>query len=125
MQVNNQSKPHQTTFHELSEGLSPEGKYSHLQVFLHRNFKCQIGSKFLMVTPSVFGLVLVKDLTYENGFVIVQIYDCVTQQVGNVRIDTKDERCNVIFICYEDIKSIVLIDSKKVVDDSGLLEFEY
>lgn len=125
MPVNNQSKPHQTTYHELCEGLSADGKYSHLQVFLHRNFKCQIGSKFLMVTPSIFGLVVVKDLTYENGFVNVQIYDCVTQQYGNVRVDINDERCNVIFICYADIQSIVLTDSKKVVDDSGLLEFEY
>jgi hypothetical protein len=125
MPVNNQSKPHQTTFHELSEGLSPDGKFSHMQVFLHRNFKCQIGSKFLMVTPSVFGLVVVKDLTYENGIVIVEFLDCVTEQVGNVRIDINDERLSVLFICFDDIKSIVLTDNKKVVDDSGLLEFEY
>jgi hypothetical protein len=125
MSVNNQSKPHQTTFHELSECLSPVGKYAHLQVFLHRNFKCQIGSKFLMVTPSVFGLVVVKDLIYENGIVIVEFLDCVTERVGNVRIGISDERPNVLFICFEDIKSILLTDSKKVVDDSGLLEFEY
>lgn len=125
MPVHNQSKPHQTTFHELSEGLSPDGKFSHLQVFLHRNFKCQIGSKFLMVTPSVFGLVVVKDLTYVNGIINVEFLDCVTMQVGNVQININDERPNVLFICFEDIKSIVLTDSKKVVDDSGLLEFEY
>lgn len=125
MPVNNQSKPHQTTFQELSEGLSPDGKFSHLQVFLHRNFKCQIGSKFLMVTPSIFGVVVLRDLTYENGIVIVEYLDCVTKQCGNVRIDINDVRPCVLFICFEDIKSIVLTDSKKVVDDSGLLEFEY
>jgi hypothetical protein len=125
MVANSDSKGCQTTFHELSVGFTTDGKFSHLQVFLHRNFKCQIGSKFLMVTPSVFGLVVVKDLTYKNGIIIVQIYDCVTQQVGNVRIDINDERPNALFICFEDIRSIVLTDSKKVVDDSGLLEFEY
>ena len=78
-----------------------------------------------MVSPSVFGLVVIKDLQYENGFVIVQIYDCVTQQVGNVRRNINDERPCVLFICFDDIKSIVLTDSKKVVDDSGLLEFDY
>ena len=78
-----------------------------------------------MVTPSVFGLVVVKDLTYVNGIINVEFLDCVTMQVGNVQININDERPNVLFICFEDIKSIVLTDSKKVVDDSGLLEFEY
>ena len=125
MPVNNQSKPHQTTFYELSKGLCPDGKFSHLQVFLHRNFKCQIGSKFLMVTPSVFGLVVVQDLRYKSGIVIVEYLDFVTQQVGNVRININDERPCVLFICFDDIRSIVLTDSKKVDDDSGLLEFDY
>ena len=125
MVANSDSKGCQTTLEELGEGLTTDGKFSHLQVFLHRNFKCHIGSKFLMVTPSVFGLVVVKDLTYENGIVIVEYLDCVTQQVGNVRININDERCSVLFICYEDIKSIVLTDSKKVDDDSVLLEFDY
>jgi hypothetical protein len=125
MVANSDSKGSQTTFDDLCEGLTTNGKYSHIQVFLHRNFKCQIGSKFLMVTPSVFGLVVVKDLMYENGIVIVEFLDCVTEQVGNVRIDINDDRLGVLFICFEDIKSIVLTDSKKVVDDSGLLEFEY
>lgn len=78
-----------------------------------------------MVTPSVFGLVVVNGLTYENGIVIVEFLDCVTMQVGNVRIGINDERFSVLFICFEDIRRIVLTDSKKVVDDSGLLEFEY
>ena len=125
MVSNSDSKGCQTTLEELCEGLITDGKFSHLQVFLHRNFKCQIGSKFLMVTPSVFGLVVVKDLTYKNGIVIVEFLDCVTEQVGNVRIVINDERLSVLFICFEDIKSIVLTDNKKVVDDSGLLEFEY
>ena len=112
------------TIEKFYNGLR-EGNYSHLQIFLHRNFKNKIGKKFLMVSPSSFGLVVVKDLKYENGYVIVQICDCVTGQVGNVRINIYDERQNVLFICFEDIKSIVLMDNKKVVDDSGLLEFEY
>ena len=120
----NDSKGSQTTLEELLESLS-QGKYSNLQVFLHRDFKCQLGSKFLMVSPSVFGLVVVEDLKYENGIVIVEFLDCVTKQVGNVRIDIDDERPNVLFICFEDIKGIVANDSKKVVDDSGLLEFDY
>jgi hypothetical protein len=78
-----------------------------------------------MVTPSVFGLVVVKDLRYKSGIVIVEYLDCVTQQVGNVRININDERPCVLFICFEDIRSIVFTDSKNVDDDSGLLEFDY
>jgi len=125
MVANSDFKGCQTTLEEFCEGLSADGKYSHMQVFLHRNFKCQIGSKFLMVTPSVFGLVVVKDLRYKSGIVIVEYLDCVTQQVGNVRININDERPCVLFICFEDIRSIVLTDNKKVDDDAGLLEFEY
>lgn len=125
MVANSDSKGCQTTLEELCESLTADGKFSHLQVFLHRNFKCHIGSKFLMVSPSVFGLVVVRDLTYENGFVIVEFLDCVTELVGNVRIDINDDRPCVLFICFDDIKSIVFTDSKKVVVDSGLLELEY
>lgn len=125
MVANSDFKGYQTTFHELCEGLTTDGKYSHMRMFLHRNFNCKIGSKFLMVTPSVFGVVVLRDLTYENGIVIVEYLDCVTQQVGNVRIDINDERPCVLFICFEDIRSIVLTDSKNVDNDSGLLEFDY
>jgi hypothetical protein len=124
MMAINDSKGCQTTFDELLDGLS-QGKYSNLQVFLHRDFHCKIGSKFMMITPSIFGLVVVKDLTYENGIIIIEFLDCVTQQVGNVRIDINDEKPNVLFICFEDVKSIVLTDSNKTIDDSCLLEFEF
>lgn len=36
MVANSDSKGCQTTLEELCEGLSPDGKFSHLQVFLHR-----------------------------------------------------------------------------------------
>jgi hypothetical protein len=114
----------QLTLKDILKGLS-QGSYSNLQIFLHRNFKCEMGSKFLMVTPSIFGLVVVKDLMYENGIVTVEYLDCVTERDGSVRIDINDERPNILFICFEDIKGIVLTDSKRVVDDSGLLELEY
>jgi hypothetical protein len=101
-----------------------KGNYPHLQIFLHRNFKCQIGKKFLLVSPTSFGLVIVKDLNYENGFVIVQVLDCFTGLVGNVRINIKNARPRVLFICYDDVKSLIL-NENNFDDDTDLLEFDY
>lgn len=81
-----------------------------LQVFLHRDRKydCISDYEFLMVTSTAFGKIIVQDLTVENNNVIIQIFDCTTSQVGTVRININNEKPDIYFICWQDIRKMVL-----------------
>ena len=98
-----------------------------LQIFLHqeRDSDSRPDNEFLMVTPRVFGKVNVLNLTVEGDYVIVEFLDCAMQEVGNVRISIIDESPTVLFICWQDIKKIVLDENTTSYSDEGLLEFDF
>ena len=98
-----------------------------LQVFLHRDRKteCKSDFEFLMVTPHTFGKVKLLNLNVEDPFVIIDFLDCASEQVGNVQIDVNDNKPQVLFICWQDIKSMVHADNHTIIDKSELLEFDY
>jgi hypothetical protein len=102
-------------------------RFKYLQIFLHRDRKidAQLETKFLMVTPTNFMKVEITDLLVQDGFIIVEFFDCVTKDVGNVRIKINGERPNVIFINWNDIKSLVGSDICTFIEDSGLLAFDF
>lgn len=68
--------------------MSP-GNYKHLQIFLHSEVTSESHQdyEFLMVTPTSFGKVKLLNLVVEDNFVILEIRDCSTQKVGDVRIN--------------------------------------
>lgn len=101
--------------------------HHHLQVFLHRDSKadCISGYEFLMVTPTSFGKVLIQDLTVDGKNVIIQIFDCTTRQVGNVRININDENPSVLFVSWKDVKKLVFEECSTKNGSDELLELEY
>lgn len=104
---------------------SPE-KYKQLQVFLHRKREDNYtpDKEFLMVTPSVFGKVEVLDLTVEGNFINIEFLDCVMQEHGNIWINISDEKPSVSFICWQDVKKMVLNETLPSSNDE-LLDFEF
>lgn len=105
---------------------SPEN-YEHLQVFLHREKTCESHQdyEFLMVTPNVFGKVKLMNLAVEDNFVILEILDCSTQKVGNIRLNIKDNSPQTFFICWKDIKKMVMDENAIKYNSDELLEFEF
>jgi hypothetical protein len=98
-----------------------------LQVFLHRDKKadCTSDYAFLMVTPNTFGMVKLLNLNVEYPYVIVDFLDCATEQVRNVQIDVNDNKPQVLFICWQDIKSMIRADKNTIIENSELLEVDY
>ena len=105
---------------------APEN-YKHLKIFLHRKRENNIKQdfEFLMITPNTFGKVKLLNLNVEDTFVIIDFLDCASEQVGNVKIDVNDNKPQVLFICWQDIKSMVSADKNTIIDNSELLEFDY
>lgn len=105
---------------------SPEN-YEHLQIFLNRERTCESlqDFEFLMVTPTVLGKVKLMDLVVEDNSVILEILDCSTQKVGNIRLNIKDSNPKAFFICWKDIKKMVMDENAIIYNSNELLEFEF
>jgi hypothetical protein len=102
-------------------------KFKHLQVFLHRERDTDIrpDDYFLMVTPQVFGIVKVLDLKVEGNFINIEFLDCTMQEVGSIKIDIHDARPTIFFICWQDVKKMVLGETISSYCNNDLLEFDY
>ena len=108
---------------------SPD-KYKHLQVFLHRERpdNSHQDYEFLMVSPKVFGKVRILNVDIEDDFIILEFLDCSTILVGNVKLDIHENNPQTFFICWRDIKQIVLDEPdifKSKTRKSELLEFNF
>ena len=126
-----ESKSHLDTSDEvlnLIERISSSpDDFRHLQVFLHRERDTDSRPDyfFLMVSPRVFGKVELLDLTVEGDNIIVEFLDCAMQEVGNVRINISEEKPKVLFICWQDIRKMVLDESASMSCTDELLEFDF
>lgn len=99
--------------------------YKHLQVFLHRKTESDCRSyEFLMITPTSFGKIELLDINVEENIVILNILDCATKIVGDVRIDISDEKPSVLFIHWNDIIGMTKKFNKDIGNDN-VLEFEF
>jgi len=102
-------------------------EYKHLQIFLHRNRKIDVQSEmeFLMVSPRYFGKVEITDLFVQGDVISVEFHDCATQELGTVNININEKNPSILFINWNDIKSIVKTDISAFMDNSGILEFDF
>ena len=102
-------------------------KFKHLQVFLHRerDTDSRPDNFFLMVTPRVFGKIEVRELTVEGNLIDVEFLDCTMEEVGNIKIDIHDDRPTIFFICWQDVKKMVLDETISSYCNNDLLEFDY
>jgi hypothetical protein len=122
---NNQLSPDNE---EFLDALTPfSEKCPKLQVFLHRereNFNTS-DYEFLMVTPTTFGKVEVKDIYVEEPNIIIEFRDCAADLTGSVRINVYDPSPKALFISWQDVKLMVMEDIHNNINDPDLLEFDY
>jgi len=106
---------------------STPADFEHLKIFLNRNGKsnCLQDKEYLMVTPNVFGKVKVLDLKVNADYIIIEFLDCAMQMVGNVRVDINDSNPKTLFICWQDIKRMVLDETSSMSSNDGLLDFDF
>jgi hypothetical protein len=101
--------------------------YKNLQIFLHWDRKINYHSEteFLMVTPTCFGKVKISNLSVENNSIIIEFVDCQNQEIGIAHVNIYEEKPSVLFICWQDIRSMFESTEKTSLDNSELLEFDY
>jgi len=94
------------TSNDLFNGLSPDGRFSHLKIILSRKGIGQLGDKYLMVTPDGFGTVKLLDVDFEGNHVQLDIEDCITGFRKLFRIDVFDESFHFVLINCDDILNV-------------------
>ena len=101
--------------------------YKNLQIFLHwdREINYHTETEYLMVTPSCFGMVRISNLSVENNSVVIDYVDCQTQELGSVHVKIYEEKPSILFINWNDIKSILDSTKRTSIVNSQLLEFDY
>ena len=127
MAVNN-NNIYTDNFHGLKDLIeySPDN-YKHLQVFHHRDgmSNCSMDQEYLMISNNVFRKVIVLNLTVEGDYINIEFLDCTMQEVRNVRISLIDDKPSILFVCWQDIRKIVLAENTTSYSDDGLLEFDF
>lgn len=115
MSADNHFKPLATTLDEICEGLSPDGKYSHLQVFLYRiGSSHEIGQEYLYVSRTAFGKVRLNDINYYENLIKIELQDSFTGVSSQFTLDVNDKEFRFLLIAWEDIHYI--LKAKSIIE---------
>lgn len=120
------NQPNPTLIQKLFNGLSPEGKYANLQLILSRNFDVkELPEYYLWISRNAFGKVRLDDIDFDGTHIHLDVQDCTTGLKSIIQIDINDGDFKLLLISWEDIRNLVLGESKSVINTDELLEFEF
>jgi len=120
------SKGYQTSLDELCEGLTSNGKFSHLQVFLYRiGSTHKIGQDYLYVSRDAFAKVKLVDLDFVDNHIYIELQDCKSGLFIHNSVDISDKEFKFLLVSWQDIRGMVLAESQSKFNNQDLLEFDY
>lgn len=125
MQPDSDSVPNKTTFKELLSGLSENGKYDHLRLFLSQHKTNEFGQYYLLVSRAVFGKVRLVDLEFQDNHIYVELQDCASGLFIHKSFDIDNPEFVFSLISWEDVSQMVLGETNSVSRGDNLLEFEF
>jgi len=89
------------------------GKYKNLQIFLYRNpdkLGLGLGQQYLAVNHESFELLRLISVDYKSGIIQLVLINEFTDEPFEIYLDVNDEHPQNIFVCWEDLKNMVLDD---------------
>jgi hypothetical protein len=115
----------QTSEEELFAGLQAKGRYDHLKLFLSRkNEPRKLPMYFLWVSREAVGKVLLDDVDFDGSCIHLSIEDCTTGLRKLVPVDINDHEFQFLLISWDDIRSMVQMENKPMLNSNELLDFE-
>lgn len=123
------AKRHQdkVTYKDILSGLSPTGRYAHLQIILHREYnktKPEFGRKFLFASRNSFGLVKVNDVKLQENHICMELQDAFSGTVNTFKIPVHDKSFQFILIAWEDVVDIVFQENSICLHKDDLFELD-
>lgn len=123
--ANNNINPKRPLLKKLIDGLESGSQYQHLRIILSSIGNRTFGQKFLMVSPSAFGVVKLSDFNVENNYVFFVLQDIMTGIVNKICINVDDESFKFLLINWNDIITMHHETNKYEEFDETLLDFDY
>ena len=118
------NKKYKLNLDNVLSGMTPSGQFEHLKIILSRVIENpHFGQKYLMVTPTAFGVIKLNDLDLKDGKIILQMQDAYSNLEKQFELDINDTSFKFLLISWNDVKNMVQGD-KNITTDS-LLELEY
>ena len=122
MNINKNTDPKQTEFHDPLDGLA-SGGYSHLKVFQSRkNDDHRLPQLFLYVDPVSFGRVSVNKVWLSDNNIIIEVQEISTATTKEIIVDV-NSRPDFIMVRWDDIVKMVMSEYRSSITDKDLLEF--
>lgn len=118
-------KPQHPLLKKLIDGLESGDKFQHLRIILSSNNNRSFGQKFLMVSPSAFGVVKLLDFNVENNHIYFLLQDIITGIVNKICIDVDDESFKFLLINWNDILTMHNQTNEDEGNDETLLDLDY
>lgn len=104
-----------------------EGKYKNLQIMLYRNHTSLglgLGQQYLVANRDGFGVYRLINVDYNNGIINMVLTNSLTDEPFKINLNVNDQHPEYIFICWEDIKNMVLDDIAYRFTGEDTLELE-
>jgi hypothetical protein len=118
-------KPQSQLLKKLIDGLESGDKFQHLRIILSSKNNRSFRQKFLMVSPSAFGVVKLLDFNVENNHIYFLLQDIITGIVNKICIDVDDESFKFLLINWNDILTMHNQTNEDEGNDETLLDFDY
>jgi hypothetical protein len=125
MQPDSHSVSNATTIEELLSGLSENGRYDYLRLFLTQHKTNEFGQYYLLVTRSSFRKVKLIDLAYYDNNIYVELEDCLSGTFIHQSFEINDSEFVLILISWNDLKSMVNTERLTSLTDDKLLDLEF
>jgi hypothetical protein len=109
---------------KLIDGLESGSQYQHLRIILSSNDNRTSGQKFLMVSPSAFGVVKLLEFNVENNHVFFVLQDILTGIIEKVSINVDDDTFRFLLISFDDIITLTHQINDDVGTEETLLDFD-
>jgi len=121
----NSNQQNSNSLEEIIAGLSAEGRYCHLKLFLSRkNDGHKLPMYFLYISRTAFGKVLLDDIDFDGSQIHLSIEDCTTGFKKLVPVDVNDKEFQFLMISWDDIRDMVQAENKSMLNNEELLDFE-
>jgi len=106
------------------------GKYKNLQIMLYSNHPglgLGLGQQYLVVNRDGFGVYRLINVDYRSGIIYMVLTNQLTGEPFEINLNVNDEHPEYMFVCWNDIKNMVLDDIayRFTGDDSPELEKVY
>ena len=116
-----------TSHEHVSSGMTSDIYYQGLQDLfqIEAHDSSILNQEYLLVTPNKYCKVKVLELEVNGDSIIIEFIECTTLLTMNVRVDAGEVNPLVLFICWNDVKRMVVNEDLTSTSSDELLEFDF